>query len=246
MFRRSMILGVAMACLAIGLNAQKIADDPSRREALDLYRAGQKFLLAEQFDKAADSFSKAIAKDGLLTVAHYGLGQAYMNLQRFDEAVKAYQGCLEATRALYTLQQTNQFEVEKRRDAEIREMRETIQLLYQAGQQLRATQAEAHLTDLQNQRTAMGGPFRPPAELLLAMGSAYFKGGDRELAEAQWTAAAAANPKLGEVHNNLAVVYMQTGRLDQAEQELKLAEKSGFRVNPQFKEDLKKKKAAAK
>ena len=52
------------------------------------------------------------------------------------------------------------------------------------------------------------------------------------------------NPKLGEAHNNLAVIYMQTGRLVEAEQSLKLAEKAGFRVNPQFKEDLKKKKAA--
>ena len=48
-----------------------------------------------------------------------------------------------------------------------------------------------------------------------------------------------ANPKLGEAHNNLAVIYMQTGRFDEALQELTLAEKAGFRVNPQFKADLK-------
>jgi hypothetical protein len=32
---------------------------------------------------------------------------------------------------------------------------------------------------------------------------------------------------------------MQTGRLADAEREIKLAEKNGFRVNPQFKDDLK-------
>jgi hypothetical protein len=46
-------------------------------------------------------------------------------------------------------------------------------------------------------------------------------------------------PKLGEAHNNLAVVCMLTDRLDAAEEEVKVAEKAGFRVNPQFKEDLK-------
>ena len=32
----------------------------------------------------------------------------------------------------------------------------------------------------------------------------------------------------------------EAGRLDDADREMKLAEKSGLRVNPQFKEDLKK------
>ena len=43
-----------------------------------------------------------------------------------------------------------------------------------------------------------------------------------------------------EAHNNLAVVLMLTGRLEEAEREMKTAEKAGFRVSPQFKEDLKK------
>jgi hypothetical protein len=33
---------------------------------------------------------------------------------------------------------------------------------------------------------------------------------------------------------------MQTDRYDEGDQEIKLAEKNGFRVNPQFKADLKK------
>ena len=75
--------------------------------------------------------------------------------------------------------------------------------------------------------------------MLLALGSGYFRNGDRDAAEAQWRAAVDANPKLGEAHNNLAVICMQTGRFDEALQELTLAEKAGFKVNPQFKADLK-------
>ena len=51
--------------------------------------------------------------------------------------------------------------------------------------------------------------------------------------------ALAGNPKMGEAHNNLAYVYMVTGRLEDAQRSLKLAEKNGFRVNPDFKEELK-------
>jgi Flp pilus assembly protein TadD len=47
----------------------------------------------------------------------------------------------------------------------------------------------------------------------------------------------------GEIHNNLAVVCMVTGRYDEAEREVQLAEKAGFRVSPAFKEELTAKRA---
>jgi Tfp pilus assembly protein PilF len=105
---------------------------------------------------------------------------------------------------------------------------------------------EQRLRDLEDQRHSTGVAFRPPAELLLALGSAYFRNGDTEGAEANWKAAVEVNQKYGEAHNNLAVIFMQTGRLTEAEQELKLAEKNGFNVNPQFKADLKDRQKASK
>jgi hypothetical protein len=50
---------------------------------------------------------------------------------------------------------------------------------------------------------------------------------------------------MGEAHNNLAVVCMLTGKLDEAQIEMKAAEASGFRVNPRFKEDLERAVAEA-
>jgi Flp pilus assembly protein TadD len=79
-----------------------------------------------------------------------------------------------------------------------------------------------------------------PAWISLALGSAYFRSGSMSDAEREYLAALQADPKLGEAHNNLAVVYMLSGRYPQADAEIKAAEKSGFRVNPQLKEDLKK------
>ena len=244
MTRRLAFLAAAfVAVLAMPVEAQKVADQQSRREALALYRTGQEHMSSERFDKAVEAFSAAVAKDSLLTVAYYGLGQAYMNLQRFPSAIKAYKDCIEAMRSLHDLQQTNQFDADKQRDDQIRELRDVLQ----AAKGARAPTIlalEQQLRDLQNLRTKIAGPFNPPAEVLLALGSAHFRNGDRDEAEAAWKSAIEANPKLGEAHNNLAVIYMQTDRLDAADEELKQAEKAGFRVNPQFKADLKQKRSA--
>lgn len=245
LIRRAAAPAIALSVVFVAhLTAQQLADEQSRRQAHLHYRAGQEFMSAEKFDRAAEEFSKAIEYERLFTLAHYSLGKAHMGQQRYASAIKAYRDCLEAFRTLFTLAETNRFAIEKQRDDEIREGKETLRRMQsQPGRVLTATQYEQHLRDLENQRSSSIGAFRPPAEVLLSLGSAHFRNGEPEEAEAEWKAAVDANPKLGEAHNNLAVIYMQTGRVDAAEQELKLAERAGVRVNPQFKEDLEKKKA---
>jgi tetratricopeptide (TPR) repeat protein len=246
MTRRIACLAPVLAAAVVGsIGAQKLADEPSHREALQRLRAGQELMSAEQFERAAEEFGKAIKQDPLISIAHYQLGQAYMNLRRYPSAIKAYKDCMDAMLQLYTLQQSNQFQAEKRRDDEIRELKTMLNTGKVAGA-LMSMSLEQHLRDLENQRSSMGGAFRPPADVLLALGSAHFRNGDREAAEAQWLAAIQANPKLAEAHNNIAVIYMQTNRLDRALEEVTLAEKAGFKVNPQFKADLKDKAKAAK
>ena len=100
--------------------------------------------------------------------------------------------------------------------------------------------AQTQLAALEKTRASADGTYRPPPEVLLALGSAFFRNGDRDAAEVEWKAAIEVNPKLGEAHNNLAVIYMTSGRFKEADAEVKAAEKTGFRVNPQFKDDPKK------
>jgi Tfp pilus assembly protein PilF len=252
--RRVIILVLAAISAAAPARAQHLADERSRREAIQFYRTGLEFFSAERFDRAAEEFTKAIEKDPLFTLAHYHAGQSYMNLKRFASAIKAFKDCLESTRTLYGLAETNKLEVEKQRDDEIREMRESLDRISamarknpnSGGYQAMMMRAEQHLHDLENQRPSLSSGYRPPAEVLLSLGSAYYRTDQLEAAEAQWKAAIESNPKFGEAHNNIAVIYMQTGRFDLAEQELKLAEKNGFRVNPQFKADLKNARSARK
>jgi Flp pilus assembly protein TadD len=232
---------VVSAVFAATAGAQQLPDERTRREAVASYRTGQQLMAEEKFAAAADNFTKAISKDPLFTLAHYSLGQAYMNLREYPNAVKAFEACLEASRQLYALSETNRFDVEKKRDDDIREARETVQVLQRSGHPLLAVRAEQHLADLEKQKTSVSGAFRPPAEVLLSLGSAHFRSGNLASAESAWKAALEVNPKFGEVHNNLAVVYMMTERFKEAEEEIQQAERAGFKVNPQLKKDLKEK-----
>jgi tetratricopeptide (TPR) repeat protein len=245
--RSTFAAAVLSLVLAAPLAAQQLADEQSRREALQFYRVGQEFFTSEKFERAAEEFSKATAKDPLFTLAHYQAGQSYMNLKRYASAIQAFTRCIESTRALYGLAGTNRFAVDRQRDDEIREMREAVLTMRSmaakhrgSGFDLQAERAEQHLHDLETQRASLADGYHPPAEVLLSLGSAYFRSGDVEAAETEWKAAIEVNPKLGEAHNNLAAVYVQTGRAREADAQIKSAEKAGFRVNPQLKEDVKK------
>jgi len=237
---RGMLMVAIVTLVAAPAAAQKIADAQSRREAIQFYRTGLEFFSSEKFDRAAEEFTKATDKDPLFTLAYYQAGQSYMNLKRYASAIQTFQKCLEASRALYGLAESNRFAVEKQREDDIHEMRESVKALQSAGHALLANRAEQHLADLEKQRTSLSGGYRPPAEVLLSLGSAFFRNGERDAAETEWKAAIEVNSKLGEAHNNLAVIYMTSGRYKEADAEVKAAEKTGFRVNPQFKEDLKK------
>jgi len=75
----------------------------------------------------------------------------------------------------------------------------------------------------------------------LALGSAYFRNAQLAEAEREYKTAIEINPASGETHNNLAVIYLNTNRLDDAAKEITLAEKSGYTVNPGLKDELKQK-----
>jgi len=235
-------LVLALVLIASPAFAQ-FASEQDRREALQHYRNGQEFMSAEQFEKAAEEYQLAIDKDKLLTLAHYGLGQANMSMKRYASAIQAFTNCRETFRALHSLNERDRVSVERQRDDEIRELRDSVRRI-RSGQiklsQSVGDQIEKRIQDLERQRTSMGGLFQPPAEVSLALGSAYFRNGSMADAEREWKAAVAVNSKLGEAHNNLAALYAMTGRKAEAEAAVKAAEKAGYKVHPKLKEDIKR------
>ena len=221
--------------------------------AVQHLRAGQNALQREAWDEAEREFKRAIDLDPLLELAHYGLGQTYMATKRFVEAVRAYTATRDAFHKAVGEQITNRVEAEQRRDDQIRALRDQRRAIESGRIRTSASanvtsvvaQIDDQIRQLESMRrrdTSTGAPITP-AYISVALGSAYFRNNQFPDAEREWRAAIQANPKLGEAHTNLAVVLMLTGRLEEAEREVELAEKSGHQVSDRFKDDLKARKA---
>jgi tetratricopeptide (TPR) repeat protein len=246
-------VAVAMAVLAaLPALAQKSTreEQQRQRQALDHYQKGQDAMGSERLEQAVREFKAAIELDPLLTLAHFRLGQAHMGLRDYPQAEHDFLGCRDAYQKIASLQFTNLEEMERRRDQEIDQLESQLGLI-QSGQLKNANpsvplQIQQRIDELQrNRRKGGADAVSVPAEVLVSLGSAYFRQGKLAEAEKQWKAAADANPRIGEAHNNLAALYMMSDQLDAAERELKLAEKAGYSVNPRLKDDIKKARKAA-
>ena len=218
-------------------------------EAARHLRLGQENLRAEHWDKAETEFRAAIKLDPLLELAHYGLGQTHMALKKFGEAVQDFTNCRDAIRQQVGNAATSKLRAEQRVLEQIQQLEDQKAQYqsknYTAGGSMQAnaiTRIDSMIAELRARRypAVAGRQPQTPAWLSLALGSAYFRSDALPDAEREYRAAIDVDPKLGEAHSNLAVVYLQTGRYPQAEAEITAAEKAGFRVNPQLKEDVKK------
>jgi tetratricopeptide (TPR) repeat protein len=237
---RVLVLTVLALVVWLLPSSAQFVSEQNRREALQHYRNGQELMSAERFEKAADEFTNAIAKDHLLTLAHHGLGEAYMALRRYPSAIVAFTRCREAFLTLHGLRERDRVDVERQRDEEIRELNDTIRRLRAIpNTNLRVAKLEARVQDLVRQRTSNSATFQSPPELSLALGSAYFRNEQLSEAEREWREALVVNPRMGEAYNNLAALYAITERKKEAEDAVRQAERAGYRVNPRLKEDIK-------
>lgn len=239
-------LGTAMLALAMpGLAAAQVASEPVQREAIAHYRTGQTLMFEESFDRAAREFQQAVALDPLLTLAHYGLGQARMSLKDYPAAVGAFAACKAAYLRIADLSVAQAINGDRLRDDEIRELKQTVQGIRSGRVKMNQPEnailkLESRIRDLEStrQRGVQGVPI--PAEVFFSLGSAYFRTGQLEDAEREWKDAVSRNSSFGEAYNNLAALYLTTNRPREADEAVKQAEKTGFRVHPNLKADIKK------
>ena len=223
-----------------------------QRRALDHLRQGQHLMRAETFDGAAREFGLAAGLDPRLVMAHYGLGQARMALRDFPAAVQAYVACREAFETLQAANAEDRMAFARARDDQARDLRDSVREVEIALRAMPPNSAAAaalsrRLQRLQDQIDAVeqlrgveleGGRVDVPPSLSLALGSAYFRSERFEDAEREYRAAIAVRPTFGEALNNLAVLYLQTGRPAEAMEAVKRAEKSGFRVHPDLRKSI--------
>ena len=243
-------VAIMFVVFATASASAQAVDEINHRQAIERYRAGQELMTSERYEQAAAEFSAAIQLDPLLTLAHYGLGQASMALKRYASAVQAYAACRDAYVKLGAMRQSNAMDIDRRLDDEIRDLEDSLNAA-RTGK-IKGTQdngavvlgIEKRLDDLKRMRQDRGRGERSPvpAEVSLALGSAHYRNGQAQDAEREWTEAVRVNSRLGEAHNNLAVLYLVSGRKKEAEEAVKSAERARFRVNPQLKADIQKMK----
>ena len=221
-----------------------VASDSKHDMAIVSLRHGQEALRLEHWQEAEEAFKAAIEYDPLLEMAHYGLGQAYMAEHRYDEAVHAYKDCREVYLKNAAATLADDVEGDRRRDAQVQELRDyrtSLTTGRTATPNVTATlntlDGQIAQLEMMRKRSTTGAPQTAPF-ISTALGSAYFRAGNLTLAEAEWRNALAVDPKIGEVHNNLAVLCMMTERVPEAAEHVKAAEKAGLRVNPQLKQDI--------
>jgi tetratricopeptide (TPR) repeat protein len=178
-------------------------------------------------------------------VPYYGLGRAFMALKNFNNAIVAYEKGKELYRTHAGRQFTNAQEAQRYRQDRLLEIDEQIRMT-QSGPQTVARQDL--LRQLQNVRrdiqenvqrgNDMTIEASVPPWISLALGSAYFRAGRLSEAEREYKATLAGDSKSGEAHSNLAVVYLETGRFNEALTEVNAAKKVGFKVNPELEKAI--------
>lgn len=236
--------------LVLATNFAAIAQMSQERErARPHYRSGWQFMRVEAWEDAAKAFQQAIDVDSEFEDAYYSLGRANMALKKYVEAIAAYTKSRDLYRAQAGRRFTNQQEAQRYRRDRLTELDEVVRSL-QTGPQTIRTQDQ--LRRVQEQRRQIqdymqrGANFTientVPAFVSLALGSAYFRAGKLQDAEREYKEAIQADAKTGEAHSNLAVVYLETGRYDDAERSVAAAEKAGYKVHPQLKQDIKNRK----
>jgi tetratricopeptide (TPR) repeat protein len=227
-----MLVAMPWLLLLLQLAAPQAAPSQARAHLVQ----GDALLRAERFGEAIDEFRAALRLDQLLVMAHYGLGQAHMAQREYRSAVVAFRGARDAYAELDG----------RRMQVELALQASELQRRMGAMQYPKATEGSVETGPQLDDRVgedptkANVRPVRTPAPLSLALGSAHFRAGDLPDAELAYRGAIAADPGLGEAHNNLAVVLLLTGRAEEAGQELRLARAAGFRVAQALEDDVAK------
>src|SRR5262245_43740899 len=212
------------------------------------YISGWQHMRAERFAEAADEFNAAIDLNEKYELAYYGLGRAYLALHRYTEAVTSLSTCREIYSAEASAKFNGQMDAQRYRQDRLMELQD-LKNQFSKGVQTNQAQDMVRLIDNQIRLTtdannrglnvAIEDPV--PSFVSLSLGSAYFRSERFEEAEASYKEATKADEKAGEAHNNLAVIYLMKADYPQALTEVKLAEKAGFRVNPELKDEIRQK-----
>lgn len=244
MTRNWLVLIAIVASVSL-VDARQLSER-DQHAATQHFKRGMQALLGEKYDEAEQEFRGAVKIDPLYDAAFYGLGQVYMATKQFESAVKAYTAARDAFKSATSVEALASASSDRRLKDQIDALKDYERNLTRQAAVSRNPAAQAAMDRIRDQIQQMesrmhrsGGPPPPvPAGFSMALGSAYFRLNQLTDAEREYKAAIEVDPAFGEAHNNLAVVYLITGRIAEADAALKAAEKADFKVNPRLKDDI--------
>lgn len=238
-----------VALLAGQTPAPRTTLTPDLQRAQQHDRRGWTQFDARDFQGAVESFEAAVQIHAGYADALYGLGKARMALQQYSAAVHALErsrdayahtGTEEAEyRLLANAARQNQVNVLKRRLENLESpTSSSMSSGIPAAQNTETQDLKQQIRTLQAERDA--GPTvaklsTVPSFVSLTLGSAYFRVDRLPDAEREFRAALAVEPKFGEALSNLALVCLLTGRPQEAQSYVRVAEEAKFTVNPELK-----------
>ena len=239
--RRLILFVLVFAIPAVAAAQKPVLTQESRLH----YRLGWENLRHEDWEGALTEFQKSVEIDPAFALGYYGEGRALMGLKRYIEAIQAYTRCRDLYRAESGKLFTNRIDAQQHRRDSADEIREQIRM-YKVGRQtpqsedmIKQLEDRLYLLEQNQDRGAnVTMEMTVPPFVLLALGSAYFRAEKLQDAEREYLNALSSKPDYGEVHNNLAVLYLYMNRASDAQNHLRLAEKAGYRVNPQLKDQI--------
>jgi tetratricopeptide (TPR) repeat protein len=245
--RRFITFGVVGFSLAIAIYGYaQTSTQSARARARIPYGIGFEYMRSEQWEKAAEAFQQAVDIDNEFELAYYMLGRADMPLKRYIAASAAFLKCKQLYLAQAGKQFSNAQEAQRYRNDRLIEIDELIRQTQsgpptaRSSEQLRQLQEQRRqLQDLVSRGNNMTITTGVPAWVSLSLGSAYFRSGKLAEAEREYKEAIATDSRSGEAHNNLAVVFLETGRVAEADASIKAAKRAGFNVNPQLEQEIK-------
>lgn len=206
---------------SFGLQNIRNLDETERRrfaanytKARKYYLEGKKCMKQGKIDKAQEKFLKSVETAPDFAESYVETGNIYMKKGMYDEAIEEYNKGAEAYLRLEAY--VSRVIIAKT-----------------------AAQRENDVFSRELYRDLHKREFTVPSKICLFLGGAYFRKGMMNEALEQFNKTIGIDPRCGEAHNNLAVVYFLTKQYDLAWKHLRLAEKFRAKVNPKFVEDLK-------
>ena len=250
-----MISGVLMpiAALILVVVAQPERQDLMARARADVfYREGIEHLKAERFVEAIRSLKEAVSIDDRHAIAYYMLGRAHLYRQDYEDALRV----LLRSRDIYVEDASQQFRSRAEAEAHWRRMQteadmtlSTLRVIPKPDTRVLEQIRQLEERKRQIQRAQQGRDTDAivpvPGFVLVSLGSAYFRVGKWADAEDNFRAALKADPRAGEAYNNLAVLFMELERYDEAERFVRAATKLGLHMAPGLEQEIARRKKAS-